>query len=602
MAAILVGLLWLFLAQPAAPAEQWLRVNSENFELFTTAGEKSARQGILYFEQVRGFFLKVLGDNPGFAQPVRLVAFRSEKEYLPYRSGENVTAYYQPGQDRDYIVMMSLGSQFYHSAVHEYVHLLIKHSGMKIPLWLNEGFAEVYGTLTPMGDKVRVGTIIAGWMQVLEREKWLHLETLFEVDHKSSHYNEKDRRGVFYAQSWALTHMLNLFAPYRSGFPAFMRFVASGTSHADALQRVYGKSAEQVGKDLQLYLRGHSFNAALFDAKLEKPLENPKIQAAGALEAGLVLAKLLTRKKDAARETYRKLAAEHPKSWEVEEALGYLEWMDDNQEAARPHFARAVELGCRTAKTYMDYAMLLRLGGSGQSSVIPLLRKAVELQPDFREAHYHLGFALLDQKEYSQALNHLVAVKVVSEDKAVNLFRAMAWAFLQVGNREEAQKAAKRARDSARKPDEIASLDEFLRYLTNAPTGAPATGGQPVKSEEAVETSAGGTPRLVRRPTPGGEPAPPESKQPGVAVTTLEGILDQVDCLGEVARLRIVFQGRRVMLAIRDPKQVVVNGTNGEQMNLPCGVQDGARVVVEYVWSPDGKLGTSGNVTAIRFR
>lgn len=32
------------------------------------------------------------------------------------------------------------------------------------------------------------------------------LETLFSVDHASSVYNERDKRSIFYAESWALMH------------------------------------------------------------------------------------------------------------------------------------------------------------------------------------------------------------------------------------------------------------------------------------------------------------------------------------------------------------------------------------------------------------
>jgi len=33
---------------------------------------------------------------------------------------------------------------------------------------------------------------------------------LFSVDHGSPHYNEKEKQGVFYAESWALVHYLML--------------------------------------------------------------------------------------------------------------------------------------------------------------------------------------------------------------------------------------------------------------------------------------------------------------------------------------------------------------------------------------------------------
>src|SRR5271165_1130158 len=77
-----------FLAFAAAPADPWLRIQSANFELFTTAGERAGRDLVRHFEQVRGFFLGVFGVKSGDRRPVRIVAFHSEKEFAPYRPSE----------------------------------------------------------------------------------------------------------------------------------------------------------------------------------------------------------------------------------------------------------------------------------------------------------------------------------------------------------------------------------------------------------------------------------------------------------------------------------------------------------------------------------
>ena len=62
-----VLLLALGSTQPIFAAEQWLKIKSSNFELFTTAGEKKGREAILYFEQVRGLFSTRLVLNRHFA-------------------------------------------------------------------------------------------------------------------------------------------------------------------------------------------------------------------------------------------------------------------------------------------------------------------------------------------------------------------------------------------------------------------------------------------------------------------------------------------------------------------------------------------------------
>src|SRR6202000_665590 len=103
---------------------------------------------------------------------VRIVAFSSRKEFEPYKLNDFAIAYYHSGLEHDYIVMSHTGAETAPIAIHEYVHLVARHSNLKLPPWLNEGMAELYSTLQPQGDKILVGALIEGRHQALLREKW----------------------------------------------------------------------------------------------------------------------------------------------------------------------------------------------------------------------------------------------------------------------------------------------------------------------------------------------------------------------------------------------------------------------------------------------
>src|SRR5271166_5577645 len=77
----------------------WTRITSPNFELYTTAGERSARDTLRFFEQVHDFFAQNISPGSDKAPPVRIVAFNSMKEYEPYRINEIAVAYYQATAD-----------------------------------------------------------------------------------------------------------------------------------------------------------------------------------------------------------------------------------------------------------------------------------------------------------------------------------------------------------------------------------------------------------------------------------------------------------------------------------------------------------------------
>jgi hypothetical protein len=314
-----------------APA-QWVKLETPHFELYTTAGEKKGREAILYFEQVRSFFLQASPSKHAPEFPVRIVAFRSESQYKPYRMNDSAVAYYTPGRDRDYIVMEDISAEHYPAAIHEYTHLIVKHAGLKLPLWLNEGWADLYSSLTPKGNKAEVGVLLPGRVQTLLNTKWLPLDVLASVDHNSPMYNERDKAGIFYAESWLLAHMLYLSPEYRTNFTQFVLALAKGQDTAQSFQSVYGKELKVVADDLNRYIKGGRFFAVLFDVKLEKSSEDPRVSDVSAFDAGLLLADLLSmvHKPEEARLAYRQLAQENPGQPEVQEALGYMEWHAGN--------------------------------------------------------------------------------------------------------------------------------------------------------------------------------------------------------------------------------------------------------------------------------
>ena len=144
---------------------KWVKLRSANFELFTSAGERAGRRTIQQFERTRDFFRQAMQREVSNSMPVRIVLFRSKKEYLPYRPGEATAAYYLSGPDADLIVLVAGNESS--QAIHEYVHLLVRHSGLRLPVWMNEGLADLYSNryilLNSNGLEViqrRLGTIL----------------------------------------------------------------------------------------------------------------------------------------------------------------------------------------------------------------------------------------------------------------------------------------------------------------------------------------------------------------------------------------------------------------------------------------------------------
>ena len=588
-------ILAVFLIGPTRAADHWVKLTTPNFELYTTAGEKKGREAILYFEQVRSFFLEASASKHASEFPVRIVAFRGEKQYQPYRLNEFATAYFARGRNRDYIVMQAISSEHYPVAIHEYTHLILEHSGLKPPPWLNEGMAELYSTLTPVGKKTALGDIIPGRAQTLRTSQWIPLETLTSADHKSPLYNERDRAGMFYVESCLLTHMLFFSPGYRPNFAKFLAAAGSGKSMHEACQTAFGKRLAEVEADLHQYVRGERFLRAVFDIKLEKSAEDPDVSEATAFESGMVLADLLalTHRTNDALSAYRQLAKSYADKPDVEESLGYLAWQAGDKEAARLHFARALAAGTRNARMCFDYAMLSRSGSDAVKESLPAFQKALELKPDYAEARVQFGLMLVNTSNYPEAIVQLNQVKKIDPEQAQWYFPALAFAYLQIGDKEKGRENAEAAKKWAKTPQQLEHADALLRSLESRRTTArllPPAEKAPVirhveRSEFAVVEEAAANPFVAK-----------DDKMKHV-----EGIAQRLDCSGKAARFHVLVDKSPMIFLIPDPDRVLIKHSDELKHDFSCGVQNSYKVSVDYAILPDAKTGTAGIVRGIEF-
>jgi Flp pilus assembly protein TadD len=452
----------------ACPAEEaWVKATSKNFEVYTTAGEPKAREAALYFERVDNFLRKALGASREGAGRVRVIAFQSSREYRPYQPAEGRVGYAGGDLDLDEIVMESISPERYPVAVHEYVHILLKPY-KNVPLWFDEGLAQVYQTLRPFGGKVVVGDPIPGALDLLQHARWLDLDTLCAVDRSSPYYTgEQSKATIFYAESWLLTHMLFLGEKYGTGFREFKRLTLTGVPADEAFEGAFNKTLWHVYSDLRRYAEDGGYRGPVFNVALEESAADPKIEPVTALESRLILARLLADigKPEESRTALRKLAEESPTRPEVPEALGYAALRKGDADEARAEFARAVELGSANPRVYYRYSALAAQAGEPVERQIALLRRAVDLDPEYAGARLHLGHLLASAADYAGALAQFRRVKEPPPDQAFAFYRAVAYASSRTGDRDGARANAKLAAEAAHGADEQASAKKLLAAI-----------------------------------------------------------------------------------------------------------------------------------------
>lgn len=387
----------LALSQRLLADSTWLRLTGDRLEVLSGAGAATGREVLQRIGQIR-HVIETRTGNPNLTPlPVRVVVFPSERVFAPFRIRDSAAGYYASGSDRDYIVMRADAPDLYRVVFHEYVHLVLHRAGVEAPAWFAEGTAEVYSTADLGSRDVRIGQPIPAHVGILKDSRLLPLTDLFRVNQNSLEYNERDKSGLFYAESWALVHMLNFAPSYRPEMPKFVDLLLAGTPAEEALQASFHRSPKQVFSDLTNYIDSGKFTGVSFPTPRFHAAGKAKPEPMGEADADLALADLLIaiHRPDPAEELLRKAAAKHSTNPVYETALGDVALARKEDQLAREHYESAMKLGSSSARLRLDYAMVLQELGSPNSEVVAALKEALRMDPDLKQARELLETAEL---------------------------------------------------------------------------------------------------------------------------------------------------------------------------------------------------------------
>jgi len=272
--AVAAGVLTAAVCLSAAVPYQraWRRVDSPNFVIVGDISEGRLLNTAIRFEAFRTVLARVL--PPAVMStpvPTVVIVFPNDRSFTPLKpvfNGRPVDAagLFAPGQDINYIVIVDdERPERMRVVFHEYAHLILANLGRDVPAWLNEGLAEFYSTfeLGRGGREATIGMAIDGHLEVLNDVPPLTIEQLLTVDRDSPLYNEGDRRTVFYAQSWALTHMIMLGTPNRTEqLDRYLALLSRGAPAIDAWRQAFGD--QNMAGALLEYIRHQAFRAYVY--------------------------------------------------------------------------------------------------------------------------------------------------------------------------------------------------------------------------------------------------------------------------------------------------------------------------------------------------
>ena len=346
-------------------AETWLAARTAHFEMFSSASESESRRILIALEQFRANFLASFPLRGASEPRTTIVLFRSESQFRPYKplyegKPKAVAGYFLPGSDEVMIAMTTDlgGSDTDPTEVifHEYVHLLLHAHEARVPVWLNEGLAELYSTFRVEGAKVEFGLAKDNHVAVLNQSALLPLPKLFAVTQNSPDYNEEYRAGIFYAQSWAFTHYLVCGADRANG-PKLAKFIErlSGSGEAeDSFREAFGTDTKPMEQALRNYLGGGRYFKRTTPAVLQN-LE-VKFRPAADGEREFALLNLRWRMHHPADTAYRshELLRQQPNAPRPHELLAAVAASEGDSSTAQEHWQRAAALNSDNAFVYVQ--------------------------------------------------------------------------------------------------------------------------------------------------------------------------------------------------------------------------------------------------------
>jgi tetratricopeptide (TPR) repeat protein len=261
--ALLLTVLLTFPSAVSQTTDTWRSVRTNHLFVIGNADAEKLRQVAAWLEFFHSAFAQLVSRNViDSSVPTTVVIFRDDASFTPFKPRyqgrpANVAGFFQPGRDVNYIALSldPTGRDPFSVAFHEYVHVHLRDNVPNTPLWLNEGLAELYGSLQFSGNEALLGVPLP-YLYLLHQQELLPLKTLFSIGFNSPHYNEQEKSGIFYGESWALVHYLMLGERGRQEqFKRFLQLVSRGDDTEKAVENAFGTSLSTLEEDFKAYVR-----------------------------------------------------------------------------------------------------------------------------------------------------------------------------------------------------------------------------------------------------------------------------------------------------------------------------------------------------------
>jgi tetratricopeptide (TPR) repeat protein len=601
--------------------DHWVELRSQHFVVLTDSNERQARRIASQFERMRAVFqllMPAASDSTG--SPIVVLAVKDKKGFQSLEpeaylaKGQlDLAGYFLRAPDKNYIIarLDAQGDHPFATVYHEYTHYMVRNTSEWIPLWMNEGLAEFYQN-TELRDKdVLLGEANVDDIMYLRQNRLLPLTTLLKVDQSSPYYHDEQKGSVFYAESWALMHYIEISdaQKHTAHLEDYARLLMKKEDPVTAAQHVFGDlNLLQIALDR--YIAQGQFMLFKMNKTVAVDESTFQVRPMATADADAIRADVLVyngRTKDAQLLLDATLR-DNPKNALAHEIMGYLKFREGDRETAKKWYGEAVGLDSQSYLAHYYYAsMSMGASGEGQDPAIESsLRTCIRLNPQFAPAYDALALYLArDPAKTNEA--HMLNIKAVTlEPDNVN-YRLNTAVVLSNNQRYvEALSVLKTASHVARTPDEVTivqtrinQVQQYIAQLERSHEAPPTVTTFVSDTRTMTVTGSDGNKVIVRADSP-------SPKYPTEAPTgphhSVRGVLRNVHCSYPTILTLSVEQpgnGLAVFLYRNDFHEIEFSATNFSPKGdlNPCGEIEGLKARVSYAEVSDKTI--SGQIISV---
>jgi hypothetical protein len=619
---------------PAARGETigWTSIRSRNFTVVGEAREKDLRRFAVRLEEYRAALSRLLSEGPTDASiPTTVIVFRDDAAYQPFKpimhgqTASYVAGYFQPGAEVNYITLAldsDLTRGHASTLLHEYTHLLVNNYFRAAPLWLKEGLAEFYSTARISGDRRRVstGAELPSRVRQLRGAQLIPLRTLFEIDQQSPYYYESGKRGLFYAQSWALAHYIlnGEGGARRARLPRFVELLAAGVAPVDSFRQAFGLDMEEADVALASYVRFGVYGES--SETYPRPLDfdsQLRVSSMSEAEGLALLGDLLlhTDRNDESEGYLTRALALDPTLSGARVSLGLLRLRQNRPEDARAELVLAAHDDARNHLAHYLLAEALNRG-AGEADAEKLtvkefearteqmraeLRKAIELAPDFPEGYRLLATIEMERADHPDAAIELLRRASTLAPRRQDFVLLLAQAYLFKGQFDEARRLAEPVAMHSAEPrmrEQAAAL--LLRVNAREQTAEL----QKSQADEAARLKASADANAPVQPCDMPLRGGPQYKRLRFEGEQTCGRLVEIECDDAGVTLRVESADRTLSLHADDLRSIrfVTYTAAVKTGRLTCGPRERAeQVLVTYRPKRNQQHTSDGEALAVEF-